>query len=89
MSLVDYLRLDASEYGISKRVPIFKNDKGDLAFIISRKSRFVMKDAKKLVERAELISRYYNKRPHLIISTPLCSKAEKFLSENKIEIEKI
>ena len=55
-------------------------------FIVDAKSRFIRKNANDLLElHSKLIDfqEHNFKRKELLISSPLCSKAKKFLEENK------
>ena len=55
-------------------------------FIIDAKSRFIRKNAEDLIalcEKLALHEEHNFKKKELLISSPLCSKAKKFLQENK------
>ncbi len=55
-------------------------------FIVDAKSRFIRKNANDLLElHSKLIDfqEHNFKKKELLISSPLCSKAKKFLEENK------
>ncbi len=55
-------------------------------FIIDAKSRFIRKNAEDLIslcEKLALFEEHNFKKKELLIRSPLCSKAKKFLQENK------
>jgi hypothetical protein len=89
MSLADFERVDATAFNLTKRTALYSCDENSYAFIVSRKSRFIMKDAQKLVDRAKQVKEIAGTTPSLIISAPLCSKAKTFITESGINITKI
>lgn len=61
-------------------------------FKIDKKSRFITKDANKLLEINESMKNHFAhnfKKSLLVISSPLCSKASKILNNEKWEIFQI
>lgn len=55
-------------------------------FLINAKSRFIRKNAEDLIilcEKLAQVQEHNFKKKELLISSPLCSKAKKFLKENK------
>ncbi|PLY04349.1 MAG: hypothetical protein C0625_16875 [Arcobacter sp.] len=55
-------------------------------FIVDAKSRFIRKNANDLIELCEKLANFQEhnfKKKELIISSAICSKAKKFLKENK------
>ena len=55
-------------------------------FILDGKSRFIRKNAEDLILLCEKLASFEDhnfKKKELLISSPLCSKAKKFLQENK------
>ena len=69
----------------SKSVAVTEDAHGGILLTISRKSRFIRKDAEKLLEKI------YNSglEPEKIMikfNAPLCSKAKAFLESRKIKI---
>lgn len=55
-------------------------------FIFDGKSRFIRKNANELMEMCEKLISHVDhnfKKKELLISSPLCSKAKKYLEENK------
>lgn len=55
-------------------------------FLINSKSRFIRKNAEDLIilcEKLAQLQEHNFKKKELLISSPLCSKAKKFLKENK------
>jgi hypothetical protein len=79
--------LDSKEFGFtpSTRLELLKEN--SVAIVIDRKSRIIMKDGKKILEKAEIIK---EKMGDCVISVktsaPVCSKTTKFLTENGIEV---
>lgn len=58
-------------------------------FLINSKSRFIKKNASELIELTSKLETYVDhnfKKKELLISSPLCSKAKKFLQENKWKV---
>jgi len=81
------------EIGSRKKIKIFvatSIEKEFYAiFIIDGKSRFIRKNADDLMELCSKLADFQEhnfKKKELIISSPLCSKAKKYLKENKWSI---
>lgn len=74
-------------FGLSKRTRLHTLDSGHLAFVVDRKSRFIMKDGKGLIEKAEKVwSTHPGMKISLMTSAPVCSKTLKLLTEHGIDI---
>ena len=74
-------------YNLSSRLNIQKNKKGDLFFIIDRKSRIIMKDGLKIIEYFKKIKEIETKsRFYLKTTAPICSKTKNYLIQHKIFI---
>ena len=71
----------------AKSVSVTELSDNRVAISINRKSRFIRKDAEKLIEKIKL-SDVAVSNITLEINAPLCSKAERFLSSNNIIIQK-
>ena len=79
--------LDPELYGLPKRTVLEK--KGQTIYIvIDRKSRIIMADGKKMMQKVEAIRSVEPKaKVGLKISAPLCSKTKVFLEEAGISIQ--
>lgn len=68
-------RIDAKIYGLHARTVLERIDDKTLALVMDRKSRIIMADGRKILEKAALI---HNVEPDVQIllktSAPLCSK---------------
>lgn len=79
--------IDPEKYGLTSRDRIVKIDENHLAIIVNRKSRIVMKDGKRVLEKAEKIRRQLpGVRLSLKTSAPVCGKTRMFLQERGIEV---
>ncbi|WP_421715975.1 hypothetical protein [Arcobacter arenosus] len=86
----DLIEINPKDLGSRKKIKIYKatatNNSYYAIFIVDGKSRFIRKNANDLLE---LFNKLVDKQGHnfkekeLLISSPLCSKAKKFLQENK------
>jgi hypothetical protein len=70
------MRLDPTEYGLPARTVIEQIDKNTIALVIDRKSRIIMADGKKILEKLSKIKKY---RPsvNVVLKTtaPVCSQS--------------
>lgn len=78
------------ELGSRKKIEIFTGTTVSkeyyAIFILDAKSRFIRKNANDLIELCNKLIEFKDhnfKKKELLISSPLCSKAKKFLQENK------
>lgn len=79
-------KIDPKLYGLTART-MLERDGSKFVFIVDRKSRFIMKDAKALLEKSEkILDKEKGARIVLELSAPLCSKSRSFLVENSIGI---
>ena len=85
--------LDPKEFGIKKRITLYEGvdlkSRYTLVIWIERKSRFLQKDAKQLIELVESIQnqRSYNyAKKILLIKAPLCSKAKELLQKEGFRV---
>ena len=78
--------IDPAQFGLHPRTAIEELSMNHFALVISRKSRIIMSDGKKILEKAGRIKKV-NKtvKVSLKISGPVCSKTRKFLHEHGIE----
>ena len=72
-------------FGKSKSIEIRESDHGRILITIARKSRFLRKDAEKLVERCRSVG-VNPAEITLKIDAPLCSKAKRVLEEKGFDI---
>ncbi len=79
--------LDPKEFGLHPTTVLQEMSKGHIAIVISRKSRIIMSDGKKILDKAVKIKEVKpDCNVSLKTSTPLCSKTRAFLEENGIEV---
>ena len=89
----ELLKVDLKLLGSRKKIELFEgvdtNSNYVAIFKIDQKSRFITKNAKEIEELlAKLIKlkQHNYKKKILLISSPLCSKAKKYLEELKWKI---
>ena len=79
--------IDPTDFGLPKRTVIERLSEQSYALVVDRKSRIIMKDGKKIIEKANKIKM---KMPDcqltLKTSAPVCSKTVRLLEENSIDI---
>ncbi len=79
--------IDPKEFGLHPKTVIEQTAKDSFTIIVSRKSRIIMSDGKKLLEKVNKIRQH---RPGMKVdlktSAPVCSKTVKFLKEHKIDV---
>jgi hypothetical protein len=79
--------INPEEFGLPRKTLIEEVGKHHLAIVINRKSRVIMSDGKKILEKAEKIRKL---QPNIIvslrISAPLCRKTRTFLEEHGIDV---
>lgn len=78
--------LQPKMFGLPPRTVIEQLDSGRVALVMRRKSRIIMADGLKIVEKAEKVRQ---QMPGVTVtlktSAPLCSKTRDFLISNGIE----
>ena len=81
--------IDPKEFGLPSRTVIEKITADTLAIIVDRKSRIIMADGRKIVDKAEKI-RQGEPGVKIILksSAPVCSKTSHFLSEHGVDVER-
>jgi hypothetical protein len=81
----NFIKPDA--YGLHSKTVLEEIAKNHVAIVINRKSRIIMSDGKKLLEKAKKIKKITPSiKVSIKISGPLCSKTAKFLSEHEVEM---
>ena len=79
--------LDPKEFGLPPKTVIERIGRNRIAIVISRKSRIIMSDGRKIIERAGRIRKVYpGSEISLKTSTPVCSKTIQFLKDHKIKV---
>lgn len=83
-------RIDPKEFGLHARTVLEQVDEHTVALVMDRKSRVIMADGKKIVEKAEKIQKA---RPEVTVilktSAPVCSKTVTFLEKSGITIHSL
>lgn len=79
--------IDPKNYGLSSKTVCEKIDDEHIAIFLDRKSRIIMADGKKILEKARKIRK---KSPRTKVSfktnAPICSKTRNLLAQNDIMI---
>ncbi len=80
--------IDPKDYGLPSSTKLERNKKGNICLVMDRKSRIIMADGKKILEKAKKI---FLKEPGakvcLKTSAPVCSKTLKFLEDQEIAVK--
>ena len=80
------MNIDPKKYGLKTRTVLIENDRKEIIIVINRKSRIIMKDGRKILEKARKIQQLENKTISVKTDAPVCSKTKKHLQKNGIEI---
>lgn len=82
------MRLPSNEFGLTRQTIIEQDSDGTIAIRIDRKSRIIMADGRKIIEKIEKIKK---KLPGvstvLKTSAPVCSKTLALLEQQGIRVE--
>lgn len=79
--------LDPKKFGLPPQTVIRQISKNHIVFVISRKSRIIMSDGRKVLEKAEKIREILpDSRISLRTSAPVCSKTIQFLKDHNIGV---
>ena len=79
--------INPKKFGLPPKTVITQISKNHFAFVISRKSRIIMSDGKKILEKAAKIRKKEpGSRISLKTSTPVCSKTIQFLKDHGIAV---
>ena len=80
-------RVDPKEWGLHARVVLEQVDENTLALVMNRRSRIIMADGKKILEKVKKMQKI---RPglHVLLKTPgpVCSKTKSFLQQSGVTI---
>jgi hypothetical protein len=81
------ITVDPKEFGLTPKTVIEEIGRNHYALVIDRKSRIIMADGKKIMEKAKKIKAL---KPGAKISlrskAPVCSKTIRFLTDHGIEL---
>lgn len=81
------MKLDPQHYGLPSRTLLERFEDGTIALVIRRKSRIIMADGRKIVEKVAAI---HNQAPgsRVVLKTtaPVCSKTKDFLRDEGIDL---
>ncbi len=80
------MNLDPKKYGLNARTVLIENEQKEIIIVINRKSRIIMKDGRKILEKARKIQQQENKRISVSTEAPVCSKTKQHLQKNGIEV---
>ena len=80
------MKRDPKKYGLNTRTVLIENERKEIIIVINRKSRIIMKDGRKILEKVRKIQQQENKIISVKTNAPLCSKTKQHLQENGIEI---
>lgn len=79
--------IDPEIFGLPPKTVIEKIGRSHLAIVINRKSRVIMSDGRKILDKSEKIKKLQpDAKVSLKVSAPLCSKTKKFLEDHNTEI---
>lgn len=82
------IRLNPKDYGLPARTHLEKRDDNIIDLIVRRKSRIIMTDGKKLLEKAMRIQQSHPSITVRVVTTaPICSKTRIFLEKSGIVIQ--
>ena len=85
--MTDIAQLSPKAFGLSSRTVIEQQDDSTIALVIDRKTRIIMTDGKKILEKISAIKRHRPTcRVILKTSAPLCSKTSNMFAEAGVEI---
>ena len=78
-------QLDAKQLGVSPKTKII--DRGAfIAIVVERKSRLIMKDGEKIIEKAKAIQKVKNRPVYLQTAAPVCGKTKRHLEKHDVLI---
>lgn len=80
-------KLEPKDFRLPPRTVLEKMGMDTIAIVMNRKSRIIMADGRKILEKAGKIQRV-RLGVHVVLKTtaPVCSKTLKFLTEEGIEV---
>ena len=82
-------KIDPKLYNLHPRITLRKIKK-DIFIVMDRKSRIIMNDGYRILEIVKKIRSFESEKNVSVLSdAPVCSKTQKFLTENKIAIKSL
>jgi hypothetical protein len=82
--------LDPKKFGLPPRTDLVKEEDGSIWLVIDRKSRIIMADGRRILEKINKIKALEPKtKIGLMTSAPVCGKTTLFLGEQGVEIRKL
>ena len=79
--------VDPCEFGLPARTMVEQAGTNTFAIVMKRKSRIIMSDGRKIVEKAnQIIKVRSNAKVILKTTAPVCSKTIQFLAEEGIDV---
>ena len=83
-------KIDPKEFGIRGKTIIEKTGGNTYAIVIDRRSRIIMSDGVKILEKAEKIRALMTGASvQLLTTSPVCSKTRGFLKKHGIIVESV
>jgi len=80
-------KLNPKEFGLPARTVIEQVDKNNIALVIDRKSRIIMADGKKILEKLNKIKEGQSVTSVALKTTaPVCRKTKTFLESEGVQI---
>lgn len=80
-------KLDPKIYGLTARTVLVKDQDDELVMMIHRKSRIIMKDARVILKKIEMIkAKDPQKSVSVRTTAPVCSKSLAFFKEQGIKL---
>jgi len=81
------MNISPKDFGLPARTVLEQIDKNSIAIVINRKSRIIMGDGKKILEKAQMIQKI-NPDCNVALKTtaPVCSKTIQFLKTEGIQL---
>ena len=80
------MNLDPKKYGLNARTVLIENEQKEIIIVINRKSRIIMKDGRKILEKARKRQQQENKIISVSTEAPVCSKTKQHPQKNGIEV---
>jgi len=79
------MNLSPKDFGLPPRTVLEKIDKNRIAIIIDRKSRIIMADGRKILDKVKIIQKAQPGTSVVLKTTaPVCSKTTRFLKDEGV-----
>jgi hypothetical protein len=83
-------RIDPIEFGLTARTLLVQIDSNTIGIVMLRKSRIIMADGRKILEKAGKIKQVLPGSSVILrTSAPVCSKTLRFLEDEGIQVETV